>query len=137
MSISRIVIIGLLFTSVSSLANDLGQKVRPSVAPELFVGAIIPADPQSDTDRFTVRVDGMGCPYCAYGLEKKLKELPEAVSDIDVVMETGILTFRYPSGASLSLEQVSRQVDAAGYTAVRISVVRADGTEEAYEADRS
>ncbi len=119
------------------MANGHDQEARLNVATELSTTAIIPADPRSDTDRFTVRVDGMGCPYCAYGLEKKLKELPEAVSDIEVVMETGILTFRYPSDASLSLEQVAQQVDAAGYTAVRISVVRADGTEETREADRS
>lgn len=137
MSISRIITLGLLFVSVSSLASGPNQNTRLSIALESSIAVIIPADPRSDTDRFTVRVDGMGCPYCAYGLEKKLKELPEAVSNIKVVMETGILTFAYPSSASLSLEQVSKQVDAAGYTAVRISVVRADGTEETHEADRS
>ncbi len=137
MYISRIVFIGLLFSSASSFASGHDQEAHASVARGLSTAAIIAADPQSDTDRFTVRVDGMGCPYCAYGLEKKLKELPEAVSDIEVVMETGILTFGYPSGASLSLEQVAQQVDAAGYTAVRISVVRADGREETHEADRS
>ena len=30
---------------------------------------------QSKTmDEFTVQVDGLGCPFCAYGLEKKFKE---------------------------------------------------------------
>ena len=26
-------------------------------------------------DSFTVKVEGLGCPFCAYGLEKKFKEL--------------------------------------------------------------
>ena len=30
---------------------------------------------QSDMDQFEVKVEGLGCPFCAYGLEKKFNEL--------------------------------------------------------------
>ncbi|MBL4711270.1 MAG: heavy-metal-associated domain-containing protein [Gammaproteobacteria bacterium] len=43
------------------------------------------------TTIYTIRVDGLACPYCAYGIEKKLNEL-EGVKFIDMNLETGIVT---------------------------------------------
>ncbi len=82
-----------------------------------------------DMDAFTVRVDGLGCPFCAYGLEKKFTEL-EGIDAIAIDMETGVLTFDFPASAGLSLEKVADQVNAAGYTAVESNVSRANGTDE-------
>lgn len=81
------------------------------------------------TDAFTVKVDGLGCPFCAYGLEKKFKEL-KGIKNIKIEMETGIMTFNYPAEENLSVEQVNKQVEKAGYTPVNILIKRADGTEE-------
>jgi copper chaperone CopZ len=80
-------------------------------------------------DDFTVMVKGLGCPFCAYGLEKKFKEFKGLQKPV-IDMETGKFTFRYPSEKNLSIEQVERQVDAAGYTAIDVVIVRADGTKE-------
>lgn len=40
---------------------------------------------------YSIRVDGLACPYCAYGIEKKLNEL-EGVKFIDMDLEKGIVT---------------------------------------------
>ena len=80
-------------------------------------------------DFFTVQVDGLGCPFCAYGLEKKFKEL-KGVKKLKIDMETGILNFTYPSAKRLSIEDVKQQVDIAGYTPVTVDILRADGTKE-------
>ncbi len=80
-------------------------------------------------DQFTVKVDGLGCPFCAYGLEKKFKEF-EGIDDVKIEMETGIFTFSYPATDALTMEKVEAQVDAAGYTAVDVNVLRADGSTE-------
>lgn len=80
-------------------------------------------------DAFTVKVDGLGCPFCAYGLEKKFKEL-KGINDVNIDMETGIFTFTFPTDKALSVQKVENQVDAAGYTAVKVDVMRADGTTE-------
>lgn len=80
-------------------------------------------------DNFTVKVDGLGCPFCAYGLEKKFKEL-KGIDDVSIEMETGIFTFTFPTKESLTVEKVESQVDAAGYTAIKVDVVRADGSSE-------
>lgn len=79
----------------------------------------------SDVDQFEVKVDGLGCPFCAYGLEKKFNELKE-IEGVSIEMETGMMTFSYPTSEMLTAERVEQQVDAAGYTAVHVKVVRAD-----------
>ena len=81
---------------------------------------------QSDRDQFEMQVAGLGCPFCAYGLEKKFKEF-KGIKDVKIEMETGQFNFSYPADKKLSLEDVENQVDKAGYTAVTTKIVRADG----------
>jgi len=84
---------------------------------------------QSDRDQIEVQVDGLGCPFCAYGLEKKFKEF-KGIKDVKIEMETGIFNFTYPSEKEMTLEKVESQVDKAGYTAVTTKITRGDGTVE-------
>jgi len=84
---------------------------------------------QSDRDQIEVQVDGLGCPFCAYGLEKKFKEF-KGIKDVKIEMETGLFNFTYPSEKEMTLKQVESQVDKAGYTAVTTKITRADGTIE-------
>lgn len=83
-------------------------------------------------DEFSVQVDGLGCPFCAYGLEKKFKEL-KGIKKVKIEMETGMMDFKYPTDKALTIEQVEKQVEKAGYTPVSVSIKRADGTVEATE----
>lgn len=84
----------------------------------------------SGMDSVTVVVEGLGCPFCAYGLEKKFKEL-KGIDDVTIDMETGLLNFIFPAADSLSMERIEKQVEEAGYTAVDTKIVRADGSLEA------
>ncbi len=93
----------------------------------LFIGTTESTAQKTERDNYTVMVDGLGCPFCAYGLEKKFKEL-KGVKGVKIDMETGQFDFTFPADRPLSIEDVENQVDAAGYTAVRTSINRADGT---------
>lgn len=84
------------------------------------------AQEEATLDNFTVQVDGLGCPFCAYGLEKKFKEF-KGIDGVNIEMETGIFTFTYPAHDGLTMRQVEQQVEAAGYTAVDVKVTRANG----------
>ncbi len=98
-----------------------------------LLGTTYNINAQSKTiDQFTVQVDGLGCPFCAYGLEKKFKEL-KGIKKVKIEMETGIMNFEYPSSKQLSIEQVEQQVEKAGYTPVNVSITRADGSLEQTE----
>jgi len=87
------------------------------------------ATAQSDRDQIEVQVDGLGCPFCVYGLEKKFKEF-KGIKDVKIEMETGLFNFTYPSEKEMTLEKVESQVDKAGYTAVTTKITRGDGTVE-------
>jgi len=83
----------------------------------------------TEQDNYTVQVDGLGCPFCAYGLEKKFKEF-EAIENVSINMETGVFTFTYPADQPISLMKIEEQVDKAGYTPVRTKIERANGSVE-------
>ena len=84
---------------------------------------------QKEMDEFSIMVDGLGCPFCAYGLEKKFREF-KGIRNVRIDMETGFFTFNYPTEKALSLEEVTSQVEVSGYTPMESKVNRADGSEE-------
>ena len=49
------------------------MMTRKSVIIAILVSMSFPAF--SEDTRYELRVDGMACPYCAYGIEKKIKAL--------------------------------------------------------------
>lgn len=85
-------------------------------------------------DAFEVQVDGLGCPFCAYGLEKKFKEF-KGIKKVAIDIETGDFSFLYPTEKALTMEAVVEQVKKAGYTPNIAKITRADGTIENSEAD--
>lgn len=91
---------------------------------------------QTDRDQMEIKVDGLGCPFCAYGLEKKFKEF-KGIDDVNIEMETGIFTFTYPTEDGLTIEQIENKVDAAGYTPVSTKITRADGSSENSEINQT
>ncbi len=87
---------------------------------------------QKTYDHFEVQVDGLGCPFCAYGLEKKFKEF-KGIKKVAIDIETGDFSFNYPTEKALTLEAVKQQVVKAGYTPNEGKVTRYDGTVELLE----
>lgn len=91
----------------------------------LFViGFAAPA--MANVAHYDVRVDGLACPFCAYGLEKKLKKLP-GVSRVDIDLESGRASFDVASDTLLMPGPVREAVREAGFTP-RAITVRASGT---------
>ncbi|MDX1472137.1 MAG: heavy-metal-associated domain-containing protein [Flavobacteriaceae bacterium] len=82
-----------------------------------------------EMDKFQVQVDGLGCPFCAYGLEKKFKEF-KGIKNVAIEIETGDFTFDYPTEKNLTMDAVVKQVEKAGYTPITTKIVRANGTIE-------
>lgn len=70
---------------------------------------------QSTQPTYRLFVDGLACPYCAYGIEKKLGAI-EGVGDIAVDIETGTVTVAMADGASLDETTARAAVEAAGFT---------------------
>ncbi len=76
--------------------------------------------PNDDPRQIEVTILGMSCPFCAYGVEQKLKRLA-GVAELEVVLETGIATLRLEEGADISNELLQRTVKEAGFEAAKIT----------------
>jgi len=92
------------------------------------------AQSSKSVDEFTVQVDGLGCPFCAYGLEKKFKDF-KGIKKVKIDMETGLFTFIYPAEKKLTIDKIIKQVEVAGYTPMSVKIYRADGTIEDTTSD--
>ena len=55
-------------------------------------------------DEVTAVVEGLGCPFCAYGLEKKFKKV-KGIKHVKILIEEGIFTFSVPSETELQVEE--------------------------------
>ncbi len=64
---------------------------------------------------YRMRVDGLACPYCAYGIEKKLKAI-DGVGKIDVDLKAGLVTVDVDKGATLTEPQMKTLFRDAGFT---------------------
>ncbi len=84
------------------------------------------AQSKKDMDEIEVRVNGLGCPFCAYGLEKKMKEL-KGVKGLKIDMKKGVMTLKYPSEKQITAGAIEDQVTVAGYTAVYTNLTRWNG----------
>ncbi len=73
------------------------------------------AQEPASTTYIQVRVDGLSCPFCAYGLEKKLKKL-EGAKNLQISLENGMATFEVPTNKKPEKAKVEKIVTDAGFT---------------------
>ena len=76
----------------------------------------------------TIAVDGLACPFCAYGLEKKLKKL-DGVEALTVDMEEGQVQMKLKEGVTVTEEQIYEAVTDAGFTVTEITYPEKEKTE--------
>ena len=99
------------------------MKERPSImTTRLFRASIIAitlslasAAAFAGAHQYRLRVDGLACPFCAYGIEKKLNAA-KGVKAIRIDINAGTVTVTMEPGASLSEAQARRIIKDAGFT---------------------
>ena len=64
---------------------------------------------------YEMRVDGLACPFCAFGIEKKLKAI-EGSSDISVDLNKGLVKVNMAEGKTLTDEKMKELFNDAGFT---------------------
>lgn len=69
----------------------------------------------AQSTRYQMRVDGLACPYCAYGIEKKLKKI-SGLSNIKVDLKKGLVTVDAADGTTLNEKQMKTLFKDAGFT---------------------
>jgi len=76
---------------------------------------------------YKLRVDGLACPFCAYGVEKQLKAV-KGVEKVAVDLKTGVVIVTMAEGAALDETTANRAVTTAGFTLRGFERIPAEGT---------
>lgn len=82
----------------------------------ILVGILMTLPVLADTT-YSMRVDGLACPYCAYGIEKKLKQIEGVDAEsIDVDLKAGVVTVTAADEVKLTEERMKNLFNDAGFT---------------------
>ena len=68
-----------------------------------------------------LKVDGMVCPFCAYGLEKRIKKL-SAVGESTINSKKGTMELFPKEGQHIEIDEVKDAVKSGGFTPREIRV---------------
>jgi len=99
----------------------MNMKIKQSIIILIAIGAIsllnteLMAQESNGKTYLEIRVDGLSCPFCAYGLEKKLKKL-DGAANLRIELEEGIVRLEVPTDKKPSKEDLSKIVTDAGFT---------------------
>jgi mercuric ion binding protein len=74
-------------------------------------------------EKVAVSVDGLSCPFCAYGLEKKLKSL-DGVGKIDIKVNDGMVFLYLKEGPEITEAVLRKKVEEAGFTPRDITAMK-------------
>ena len=77
--------------------------------------------------QYQLRVDGLACPFCAYGIEKELNRT-DGVESIQIDINAGTVTVTMAEGATMTEAQAGRIVEDAGFTLGGFEEVRAQAS---------
>ena len=69
----------------------------------------------ADSHVYKLHVDGLACPFCAYGVEKKVGAL-KGVETVEIDIESGLVAVTVADDATLDEATAKRAVDEAGFT---------------------
>ncbi len=74
----------------------------------------------------TVEVKGLSCPFCTFGLEKKLKQLPGA-EKVTIRVNEGKAEIDLAEGKKITKEQVEQAVKESGFTPGHVTIQEDQG----------
>ena len=75
--------------------------------------------------QYSLKVDGLACPFCAYGVEKRLNAV-DGVAKVEIDIASGAVTVIMRAGKTLDETTAGKAVASAGFT-MRSFVARSLG----------
>ena len=84
--------------------------------------------------QYELRVDGMACPYCAYGIEKKLKALDGVIDEsLQVKLNEGIVKFNAVDETNITEPELEQLINDSGFTLRSVTVQNSNPEEQVTE----
>ena len=88
----------------------------------ILVSLLFAVSAVAQDKQYEAKVDGLSCPICSYGLEKKLKSI-DGIYNIKIELTTGLVTFAVKEGKTVTEELLKKKVKEAGYTLKEMKLV--------------
>lgn len=88
---------------------------------------------QAQVEKIEIGIDGLACPFCSYGLEKKLKKI-KGVGEVKIYVDKGVAILKHKKEQSIMIDELESAVQDAGFTPGEIKatvvgkVTQRDGT---------
>ncbi len=80
----------------------------------LTVCVLVPLSSRAELLEAELEVNGMACPFCAFGIEKKLRAI-EGVQDLTVFLDEGRIDLVFSPGNGASTGDIEAAVKEAGF----------------------
>lgn len=84
-----------------------------------LLSSAFPLYAQGDTQKILIKVEGLYCPFCAYGLEKQLKKL-NGFKKVEVNLKHGVAELYIKSGVTVTDAAIQTAVEDAGFDSATI-----------------
>ena len=102
--------------------KNFGSMLLTVIFVVTFFSLPVQAQQKEHSEKYIkIEVDGLACPFCAYGIEKNLRNNIEGLDDLDINIEKGYVSFGFPKQTKLKDEKVRKIVKDAGFEAKKIS----------------
>ncbi len=79
----------------------------------------LPLNAEDSGEKITIKVEGLYCPFCAYGLEKQLKKL-DGYKKVEINLKHGVAELQTQPGATVTDEAIQQAVEDAGFDSASI-----------------
>lgn len=107
-----------------------------------IAGFVLTQPLRAQIHKVTVVVEGMACPFCAYGIEKKLKKV-DGVRSMVIKIKEGMAILETEEEESIGLAHIPKAIRDAGFSPSTIEieatgiVKKVDGQDLTFQVNRS
>ncbi|MEX2475773.1 heavy-metal-associated domain-containing protein [Marinobacter sp.] len=81
----------------------------------LTTGLLLSLSALAADNHYVLGVDGLACPFCAFGIEKRLNKV-DGVTDIEVDVADSVVRVTLQEGKTLTEARARQAVKEAGFT---------------------
>lgn len=75
----------------------------------------------AEVSQVSVHVDGLACPFCVFGIEKKLGEVP-GVERVSTDLKSGKVSLEFAEGSTPDIQALEKAVEKAGFTPRQVTL---------------
>ncbi|HEC18342.1 MAG TPA: heavy-metal-associated domain-containing protein [Gammaproteobacteria bacterium] len=101
---------------ITNLKNILFKSTRLILASTLTSAALVWSSASfAGGTEYDLRVDGLACPFCAYGIEKKFTKT-KGVESVEVDLKNGLVIVKTDESKTFKEEELKTIVHDAGFT---------------------